>query len=535
MQIIRNSLPALPKPTEEQELICAHPLKSGSMTGVTAYAGTGKTTTFRLKAACHPDMRMLYFCFNNSVAASARKVFPRNVTCITQHSLAMRGMGPFFEGSGKEIGRDLRTLEIKELLETNSPFTAIYVRQTLAEFLRTTDEHVTLDHAGHMPKKAGSKEDVVRLTQSLWDQMRDPNSAVPIPHDGYLKLYVMEDFELPNADVIMLDEAQDTNPITAELVRRQRERGKAIILVGDPHQSIYRFRGATNFMEQALASGDVAQFQLTTSFRLRQSTADIASDLLNAWKDDPVRIKGFATKDRGDETKVIISRTNGRLIEEANMLLEAGVERIHFAGTNAKDKFDPTNAYSFAAMRDVHHLWAGQPSEIKTGYFKRFETYEDLKFIAESKPTRDAELYSLVNFTEKWGEQTPGLLDRLRKVACGPEGAQVTLSSAHRSKGLEWDHVTITDDFMNLCDAALHQEELTEEEFGEEVNLIYVAATRSQDKLVLPESVEMWRSAYLRGEEPEMSEKGKERLKYLESLRGRPEDDEDEIPRGVRL
>ena len=505
------------------------------MTGVVAYAGAGKTTTFRLKSACHTDMRFLYFCFNNAVAANARKVFSRNTTCVTQHALAMRGMAPYFEGSGKEIGRDLRTLEIKELLGTNSPFTAIYVRQTLAEFLRTTDEVVTLDHAEHMPKKAGSKEDVVRLTQRLWDQMRDPNSRVPIPHDGYLKLYVMQDFELPNADAIMLDEAQDTNPITAELVRRQRERGKAIILVGDPHQSIYRFRGATNFMQEALAADDVTRFQLTTSFRLRQSTADVASDLLNAWKDDPVRITGFATKDRGDVTKAIISRTNARLIEEANALLESGVRRIHFAGTSAKDKFNPTQAYGFAEMMDVHHLWAGQPAEIKTSYFKRFETYEDLKFIAESKPTRDAELYGLVQFTEKWGHTTPGLLNSLLAAASGPDDAQITLSSAHRSKGLEWDHVTITDDFMNLCDAALHQQELTEEEFGEEVNLIYVAATRSQDKLVLPESVEMWRSAYLRGEEPEMSDKGKERLKYIESLRGRGEDEEETIPRGVKL
>ncbi|MCP5859974.1 UvrD-helicase domain-containing protein, partial [Klebsiella pneumoniae] len=83
--------------------------------------------------------------------------------------------------------------------------------------------------------------------RNIWAYMQDTKSDVKMPHDGYLKLYAMSRPAL-RYDIILLDEAQDTNPITLDLVMAQRGHAK-IVLVGDRHQGIYGFRKAMNAME----------------------------------------------------------------------------------------------------------------------------------------------------------------------------------------------------------------------------------------------------------------------------------------------
>jgi F-box protein 18 (helicase) len=45
-------------------------------------------------------------------------------------------------------------------------------------------------------------------------------------------------------DVVLIDEAQDLSPAIIDLVKKATSCAK--IIVGDPHQQIYSFRGATN-------------------------------------------------------------------------------------------------------------------------------------------------------------------------------------------------------------------------------------------------------------------------------------------------
>uniref|UniRef100_UPI0013D42A21 UvrD-helicase domain-containing protein n=1 Tax=Klebsiella pneumoniae TaxID=573 RepID=UPI0013D42A21 len=68
--------------------------------------------------------------------------------------------------------------------------------------------------------------------------------ALKMTHDGYLKLFQLSKPDLSKQfGLIMVDEWQDTNEVTMDIVLEQDAR---LILVGDRHQSIYGFRGATN-------------------------------------------------------------------------------------------------------------------------------------------------------------------------------------------------------------------------------------------------------------------------------------------------
>lgn len=67
------------------------------------------------------------------------------------------------------------------------------------------------------------------------------------------------------------------------------------------------------------------------------------------------------------------------------------------------------------------------------------------------------------------------------------DNAELILSTGHKSKGLEWDNVEIIDDFISLKEI-LENAEGNIEIPKEELNLFYVALTRSKKELILNKS-----------------------------------------------
>ena len=62
-------------------------------------------------------------------------------------------------------------------------------------------------------------------------------------HDCYLKLFHLKKIINIDFDVVMVDEAQDSNEVTLDLVMNKISADETIkIFVGDPHQQIYSFQ-----------------------------------------------------------------------------------------------------------------------------------------------------------------------------------------------------------------------------------------------------------------------------------------------------
>lgn len=61
------------------------------------------------------------------------------------------------------------------------------------------------------------------------------------------------------------------------------------------------------------------------------------------------------------------------------------------------------------------------------------------------------------------------------------------MTTAHKSKGLEFDHVSIADDFHLLCEDDIDRQE---------ANLLYVAVTRAKKNLVLNSDIRTFVSRF---------------------------------------
>src|SRR5215216_5677207 len=114
----------------------------------------------------------------------------------------------------------------------------------------------------------------------------DPAGRLRFTHDCYLKLWQLSDPHLP-ADYVLLDEAQDANPVVAAIVDRQAHAQR--ILVGDRCQAIYGWRGAIDAMSRFHADHRLC---LSQSFRFGPAIASEANKWLQLL-DAPLHLRGF--------------------------------------------------------------------------------------------------------------------------------------------------------------------------------------------------------------------------------------------------
>ena len=132
-----------------------------------------------------------------------------------------------------------------------------------------------------------------------------------------------------DADFLLLDEAQDTNPVVEQIFLAQRDHAQ-LVMVGDSAQAIYDWRGARDVM----TGFDGTQLTLSQSFRFGPHLAEEANRWLHL-ADAPIRLTGTETipTELGPLTRpdAVLCRTNVGAMTEVMGLLAAG-HRVALAG-----------------------------------------------------------------------------------------------------------------------------------------------------------------------------------------------------------
>lgn len=469
-----------------------------------ALAGTGKSTTGLGYAATRPHEKILVLCFNTANANEAKEKYPhvsRNAHAKTVHAVAyseldeaLRHRVPGARASSNTwntyaVRNDLSLLGVRPDLRT-----AAITRLLLTDFFNSVDEAIETDrHSNSAMTHSPTSRELERCAiyaNRLWQAMksvapisgmRSEENLVLIPHDAYLKLFSMKSQRL-NYDTIIFDEAQDANPIMLRILHEQYRAGVKLIMLGDAHQSIYDFRGAVNGMLPENMPDVPAVYPLTQSWRMGPRTASIANLLLKDLKGDSLRIKAMGQDTLFDEAapKTLLARRNITLVEAAIAVRGKGA---HWVGG--------IEGYRVSLLLDGWNLYVGNRADISDYNVKKMHDYAELEEAARYEP----EMNLIKDLIEEYQSEIPKIVADLRKnEVLDAEKATLTLCTAHKAKGLEWDYVEIANDFQgSLKGAELWLQGDDEADFPEqEINLLYVASTRAKKSLKISAEMYDW-------------------------------------------
>ncbi|CAH3113056.1 unnamed protein product [Pocillopora meandrina] len=494
--------------TQEQVRIIKHDVKVGEITKIVAFAGTGKTTTLVEYTKMRPKERFLNVAYNKSIQEHAANMFPSNVENRTIHSLAYREVGVRYK---HKLTCGLRIGTIMDALPLNCGYLhARRVEETLNNFIASADTTVNPKHVPAAKRalvdvsfseesevltsifgEYGSDtsylnsdqhiQKVVSHAHGLWERMRDRGDGeFPITHDGYLKIYQLNRPVLDGYDCLLVDEAQDCTPAASDILLSQ---SCAKILVGDPHQQIYAFRGARNALQEVKGTHT---FYLTQSFRFGPEIAYVASCVLDVLKG--VRNKtlvGGAKKGSvlGEQSGqlCVITRCNFTLFNEAaNVCCANNDKKVGFVGG--------LKSLALDRVLDIHKLFTAGTNKphlkIKDAFIKKFRSFSELKKYAKSAP--DPKLLSKIKIVEAHHVMLPQKIDKITsKAVTKLRQADIVFSTAHKAKGLEFDTVRVTDDFLPGIEMGVPLYAYGEDER----NLMYVAVSRAKKCLQLNNTI----------------------------------------------
>lgn len=449
---------------------------------LSAGAGSGKTSTLRMLAESAPRRRGIYIAYNKAIATDAAASFPRHVSCSTAHSLAYRAVGFQYKdrlGGPRQPARIAAgilgingPLDVGELILAPQQAARLALG-TVARFASTADPAIG-EH--HVPRVNGLVDPasiaalqtaITELAVKAWADITSSHGRLKFSHDYYLKIWQLSYPRLP-ADYVLLDEAQDADPVIASIVGNQSCQR---IAVGDEAQAIYEWRGAIN----AMAKWPGKRLQLSKSFRFGPAVAAEANKWLEAL-DAPLRITGhdpIPTRIAAlPEPAVILTRSNAGAIREVMDSLAVG-RRTAMVGGGGNIRSLAAAAISLKAGAGTDHpeLFAFQSWTEVQEYVKQDQGGADLK--------------TFVTLIDDYGpDAIIAALDRLvDEPAPGKPSdrtAQVTVSTAHKAKGREWPSVRISSDFY---EPRRDEDGYHKPVSPAEARLAYVAVTRAKETL----------------------------------------------------
>lgn len=460
--------------TDEQIAILSAAVSTNSNLMINALAGCGKTTTLESIGTAVENKAFLYLVFNKKNAAEAEARMPSVATVRTFNSIGHR---IWAASQQKRLQIDTKkTYNIFRQIVDNAPSDhrdAIW--SVWFEVKEGADKAKAL---GYVPE--GSYPSAKRLLtrsqlHSAMDETPDDltsdlidailNRSIRQSYDGLLdfndQVYMPAVFGgvFPKFPLILVDEYQDLSPVNHMLLSRL-VKGR-LIGVGDPWQNIYGFRGArANGMGEATANYSCTTFPLSYSFRC---PSEIVKNV--HWRvphfrwiseggrvDKPVKFTAAEFVDNS----TILCRNNAPLLACAFHLLAAG-HSISVAGSDIGPRL-------IGQMKKLGDGSMNRPSMLAA-----IADWEAEKLAKESKSAPD--MAACMRIFANQGsnlDQAIAYADHLFK-----QQGSIYLSTIHKAKGLEWEHVYFLDPWL-VRKAPGEQDK----------NLDYVASTRSSNTLI---------------------------------------------------
>lgn len=521
-----------PPTPEQQAIIDAASARSESLM-VSALAGCAKTTSIRLLAPHLPTKSVLALAFNKKIATELEAVLPKHFQVQTMNSLGHRAFGQAIgkrlqiDGGkigklvteyGKALGDSLPSDEwanLRNLVNKARAAGLVLQRYPEARKALLPDDSFGWDTVADA---AG-----VDLTGELVDAARqilakscDQALAGLIDFDDQIYMSTMFKGLYPKFHTVLVEEAQDLSLL--DHLQLKKVASSRLIVVGDPKQAIYAFRGADSSSMEKIRTLFPQWIDLTLSTTFRCPKKIVARQLSHApgfnaaesapegevldwrheekwqlidnspWKDGAGVLHAELPKVTGQWFDIgavpsisVICRNNAPLISLAFKLISKRIG-INMLGrdfgkslTTLVKKIEPRESAPVEdfsrkltewSEREVRLARANDKEERVSGIHDRAESILAVIDSGEVSTVSDILSWLTELFEEKKG--------------------QVTLSSGHKAKGLEWHTVIHLDPWRIPSKwARLAMDDGNNVPWQQEMNLKYVIETRAKHTLVL--------------------------------------------------
>lgn len=482
-----------PQPSIYQEAIytaVADP--NGGNLIINAVAGSGKTTVL-VGAAGRTTGRAVFLAFNKSIATELGQRLPAHFQARTFHSLCY---SPVLRALGtKAVNPDkLRDIMRAHLDDEMHRMYGAFIRRMVGlarnagvgclipddvqVWLDIADQHmITLDHDD------ATLEEGVNFCRQV---LARSNASAEADFDDLLYFAVLKRVRLPQFDWVFVDEAQDTNAIQREILRKILATGSRLVAVGDPAQAIYGFRGAdSQSMDLIAQEFNCSSLPLSVTYRCARAIVEYAQDFVediqardNAPQGAVNALDAWKLIDLGAHD-LVVCRNTAPLIDLGWQLMKARIP-VRILGRDIGEglitlikKCDKRGG-NIDAMLERLAVWKEREmaKALKKGKDAQAEAVEDKAGAIEVLCEGLAE-----------AKRTVTELVRIIGELFTDANSRVTLSTVHKAKGLEAETVWWLG--RSLCPSPWAKQPWQQ---VQERNIMYVAITRAKLTLNLIET-----------------------------------------------
>lgn len=468
-----------------QDAIMSFATESSDNFIVNAVAGSGKTTTAVLVGKALGTERTTFLAFNKSIASE----------------LQLRGLPSASTFHSAAYGV-LRKRHGKFTVDSNKAWRL--ARGIIPEHLQEDYASVTIQLAG-LAKQACWAPDTINLggvqesithhdmdfsaddyqlfkfvKLLLEKQIAEAVQKHTIDFDDMLYIPWLDKIPFVLSDVLIVDEAQDTNLLQRSLLATSNAR---IIAVGDPHQSIYGFRGASSDALDAIAKQFNCQsLPLSTCYRCDETIVREAQRLVPhiQWREGAPQgvvrtVAPLELTAEGNLPDAIVCRTNAPIVRLFFRLARNGIP-VQILGRDLGKAIAKTitatagKATGFSQMRNLLELWAD--AEIR-----KAEKRGGTGALVEDK--LECILAVMEHVESKGGSPNTVASEAERLFTDSETPGRITLSTIHKAKGREWNRLAFYAPELLPGKWARQDWQIRQEQ-----NLQYVAITRAAHDLL---------------------------------------------------
>lgn len=463
---------------------------------VQAVAGSGKTTTLKLLSKSAPK-RSIFLAFNKAIVSELKeKLAP--MTCSTIHSLGMKAVTREFGRVKVEndkvpnlikgyftqiVPKGMYSNEFEEFVREVYPVSQI--KNMVSKFKNLSITNPTIQDTIMILDKYG-----IDFDPFFYDELYDvclkvfkKSNSITSHIDFDDMIFFPKKFNLStgNFDCVFVDEAQDLSPSRLDVVLRATSSNGRYVFVGDSKQAIYGFAGAmTDSMGKIQKATNALELPLSECYRCPKNHIELVKNIVPQIEGNkPEGIIKTLAKDKvvdfAQEEDLILCRINAPLVSMCFSFLK----RKKKAVIRGRDIGQTIVRYIKDAVKKENDL-DKLPDLLNLHFQKKRDKL--LKIVASNSPriqTLTDQHGCVMAFYEATEKTTiSGLISEIRELFTDKtEG--IILSTVHRAKGLEAETVFILrPELMPLPNVE------EEWQFEQEMNLKYVALTRSKNALI---------------------------------------------------